>query len=235
MLVVLALEAGATVAFDRVCRMIWDSPPRSAASNLRTYVALVRRYLRLTGYDDYMITVRGGERGYRLCVPHGLIDVHHLNRLADSGHLALTQNRLPAAICDLTGAIGMWRGPVGSDIAASSQLRSRLDAFTFRYSGVREDLAEAQLLTGQLRSAHQNILDTLAEHPLRERSWGQLIRVSYLLGQRDAAFAAYHRAGRLLCDELGSDPGAELVRLHRALLDDDEHILKSPGQHEMSI
>jgi streptogramin lyase len=59
------------------------------------------------------------------------------------------------------------------------------------------------------------------EHPLRERLRGQLMLALYRCGRQAEALEVY-RAGRaLLGDELGLEPGTELQRLERGILEQD--------------
>ncbi|WP_422769042.1 AfsR/SARP family transcriptional regulator [Plantactinospora sp. WMMC1484] len=62
--------------------------------------------------------------------------------------------------------------------------------------------------------------ELVAAYPLRERLRGQLMRALYAGGRRAEALASFEEARRLLAEQLGSDPSAELAALHVALLRD---------------
>lgn len=56
------------------------------------------------------------------------------------------------------------------------------------------------------------------EHPLRERFWAQLMTVLYRTGRQADALEAYRTVSRLLKEEAGIDPSAELRELHQNFL-----------------
>ena len=58
----------------------------------------------------------------------------------------------------------------------------------------------------------------MAEHPLRERLVGALMRALVAAGRPAGALTVYDRARAALADELGADPSPELSALHTAVL-----------------
>lgn len=84
---------------------------------------------------------------------------------------------------------------------------------------VFEELTEARLAVGEHRPLLSEVRRHLAAHPLRERAWGQLMLALYRCGEVPAALTAYRDAHATLQEQLGIDPGEDLARLHRAVLD----------------
>jgi DNA-binding SARP family transcriptional activator len=233
-LTALALEVGATVRHDRLCGMLWDSLPSSAIHNLRGHIAEIRRYLRLAmpgsqnSQRAQIVTLRacrGGWGGYRLRAHQGDIDVHVFSKQADLAQRAIRIGDWAGAYNALSAGMTLWRGPAGMGIAASDRLRGRLDGFTLRHLDLREDLTETLIQLGHFQQASQFAQQMTADHPLRERPWGQLIRTRYLLGDLDGAHISYDRARRTLSEELGHDPSPRLQQLHVAVIHRDEAVL----------
>ncbi len=61
----------------------------------------------------------------------------------------------------------------------------------------------------------------VAEHPLRERLQAQLMLALYRSGRQADALDRYTRARRAMQQELGVEPGRELVELQAAILAQD--------------
>ena len=84
--------------------------------------------------------------------------------------------------------------------------------------GAVEDLAEALLALGRAQDALARLKTHVAEHPLRERAWGQMMLALYRLGRQADALRAYQEVRHILGEELGVEPTPELRRLEEQVL-----------------
>ena len=89
------------------------------------------------------------------------------------------------------------------------------------HAALVEDRADALLATGRAAEIIGELEAAVADAPLRERRWGQLMLALYRAGRQGEALGAYQRARSLLADELGVDPGPDLRRLEAAIVAQD--------------
>ena len=103
------------------------------------------------------------------------------------------------------------------------------------HAALVEDRADALLATGRAAEVIGDLEAAVAEAPLRERRWGQLMLALYRAGRQGEALNAYQRARALLADELGVDPGPELRRLEAAIVAQDVSLDTPVAQNLSSV
>ena len=209
----LALDAGSVVPSDRLVDELWrGQPPSGAAKTLRSYISRLRRLLR----PEATLTARGD--GYVLELEHAWLDASRFEDLTKEGQAALTLDDVRGAAERFGDGLALWRGRALADVIDVEALAlesRRLEELRLEALEGRLD-AELELgLHAQLVSELERLV---AEHPLRERFWRQLVLALYRCERQADALAAYRRARDLLADELGLEPGEELQRLEQAVL-----------------
>ncbi|MFF4434949.1 BTAD domain-containing putative transcriptional regulator [Streptomyces sp. NPDC001513] len=213
LLILLALEPGRVVASESLVDGIWqDEPPAGAANALQALVSRLRRTLRGTGAD-----VESHPAGYRLAVEPDAVDVVRFERLASAGRGALARDPDTAARV-LREALELWRGPALLDVASADFFRAPVTRLSELRMAVLEDRIEADLRAGRGRELTGELASLVAEHPLRERLVGALMRALVAAGRPAEALTAYGNAREVLAEELGADPSPELSALHTAVL-----------------
>ncbi|GII61875.1 SARP family transcriptional regulator [Sphaerisporangium krabiense] len=208
LLVMLALEAGGVVTTERLIDgQYGDAPPPGAGNAIQAQVSRLRRALP-TGLVEFHGT------GYRLAAEPGDVDAHRFARLAGEGRHLLAAARHADAARALREALALWRGPALADLPHGHARAAGLDELRLTAA---EDLVEAELALPHGGSVAE-IRRLVAEHPLRERPRGQLMRALHAAGRRAEALEAFDEARRLLADELGIDPSPELAAIHLDVL-----------------
>ncbi|MEV7562360.1 BTAD domain-containing putative transcriptional regulator [Streptomyces sp. NPDC089795] len=222
LLILLALEPGRVVASELLVDGIWqDTPPAGAANALQALVSRLRRAL--PGID-----VESHPAGYRLLVEPDAVDVVRFERLAAAGRGALVRDPDTAARL-LREALELWRGPALLDVAAAPFFRAPVTRLTELRTAVLEDRVEADLRVGRGRELTAELTSLVAEHPLRERLVGALMRSLVAAGRPAEALTVYGEARAALAEELGVDPSPELSALHTAVLRGEVEVPAGPS------
>ncbi|MFG1822314.1 BTAD domain-containing putative transcriptional regulator [Microbispora bryophytorum] len=216
----LLLNAGRVVTTDRLIDGLYGAEPPSGADNaLQAQVSRLRRHL--AGLGDLGDLVVREPAGYRLAVDPDDVDASRFERLAAEGRRALDAGDPGRAAGLLDQALGLWRGPALADVRDAPFAPAQAVRLEELRLSAAEDLTEAGLALGRHRDLLPELQERVAAHPLRERSRGQLMRALYAAGRPAEALAAYDDARRILADELGADPSAELSAIHLAVLRSD--------------
>jgi DNA-binding SARP family transcriptional activator/tetratricopeptide (TPR) repeat protein len=235
----LALHGGRVVTVRRLVDVLWgDLPPRTAVKSVQSHIARVRQGLAVCGLGAALVT-RGS--GYQLEIAPAAVDSHRFERavlaaraeLADPAGAgeragpggssgpgvgsAGADDALRRVAGELAAALAMWRGVPLADAAPAGWAAAEVDRLADLRLDALEDLCALRLRLGD-PGADVEISRLLAANPLRERLIGLQMRVLYRAGRQTDALAAYRQARRRLAEELGVEPGPELVRLHTALL-----------------
>ncbi|GLW66163.1 SARP family transcriptional regulator [Actinomadura rubrobrunea] len=210
LLALLLLDAGRVVPAERLIDGLYgEHPPAGAANALQSQVSRLRKAL-----GDAAL-VEGTAAGYRLAVAPECVDVHRFERLAREGRDALADGDHARAAASLREALSLWRGPALADVPLHGGHAARLEES--RIAAV-EDHAEAALALGEDASLVASLREVVDAHPLRERARGLLMRALYGSGRQAEALAVYEDGRRIIADELGADPSAELSALHLSIL-----------------
>lgn len=218
LLVALLLDANRMVSLDQLYDLLWEhDPPRSAVANLRTYAGAVRRLVQPA--DEALSRLISHGEGYQLRVEPGELDLDEFTERATRGQAALTRGDLPTARAQLADALSMWRGAPAEGAVRSVTLTPILDALSERRAATAEALFDARLGLGEHHEIVAELRRLAGTYPLRERLWAQLMTALYRIGDPAAALAAYATCRDTLIEQLGLEPGPELRRLQRAVLD----------------
>jgi DNA-binding SARP family transcriptional activator/WD40 repeat protein len=226
-LAMLGLEANRMVTADHLIAGLWgEHSPASAAKMVQNYVWRLRTVL----HDDAGVRIVTRGRGYELRIDPDCVDVRRFERLiAEANRAAQVGEPTEAA----REALALWRGPALADVAdepfAAPEIR--------RLEELRVEAAELAIDSDLAAGRHQEVaaeIDALvSEHALRERLHAQRMLALYRCGRQAEALEAYRDARRTLVEEVGLEPGAELQRLHDAILRQDRSLDVEPAVAEL--
>ncbi|WP_328334647.1 tetratricopeptide repeat protein [Kribbella sp. NBC_00382] len=203
---VLALRANTTLATDWLVDALWPgSPPRSAESNLRSYLADIRRVL----------------PGWLTSGPNGLVlraAPDQLDVLAFCREIDLARGLSGAAAAASYGrALAYWRGPVLDGLPIPEAVRIEAQVLEDRRLDVTEDWCAARLEAGHDPDLINELQALVERAPLRERRWQLLMLAQYRSGRQADALAGFRRLQGILDDELGVEPSPQTIELHRRI------------------
>jgi predicted ATPase/DNA-binding SARP family transcriptional activator len=216
LLAVLLVHEGRAVSADRLVADLWaaDQAPADPTAALHVRVSQLRRAL--AGADG---------RGLVVSQPPGYA-LHADARVDAARFAALVADALkaddPLTRADLLGeALGLWRGPALADFADEEFARPAVARWEEQRVAAVEAWAQARLELGQHAELAADLRPFVAEHPFRERLRAAHLRALYRSGRVTEALDGFHDLRTRLAEELGLDPGPELVALHRAVLAGD--------------
>ena len=222
----LLLHAGRPVPVASLIDDLWgEELPVNPTGTLQTRVSQLRKALDEAepGARDLVRTVPSG---YAITVPAEAVDAGRFRALATRARQTGSPRMRAATLAD---ALTLWRGPAYVDVATEAFARAAVDRLDEERLAVQEAYAEARLELGEHEPLVAELAELVARHPLRQR-----LRAAHLLalarsGRQPEALDGYAELRRRLADELGIDPGPDLVALHQRILTDDP-TLRSPAR-----
>lgn len=232
---ILAAEANRTVSVDRLVELLWDgAPPATSVRTLQSHVVRLRTALepdRARGSAGRYVVRRGA--GYALAVARHELDAVQFTDAVARGRARLVSGLPGDARDEIAGALALWRGTPYADWpdAAFAETERR------RLAEVKVTAVEGRIDADLALGKHSELIPELeqlvVEQPLHEGWWSRLILALYRAGRQGDALGAARRARTVLADELGIDPGPELIQLEEAILVHDSGLSGTPMPNQL--
>ncbi|UFS99226.1 AfsR/SARP family transcriptional regulator [Nocardia huaxiensis] len=225
-LALLVAARGQVVPVDRMIEDLWrGEPPARALASLQAYVSNLRRLLEPGRPPRAPARVLvSASPGYALRLPREAVDAWRFEELLDAAR-TLADPR--AARARLAEALALWRGPAYAEVADEPWVAAE----TARLDELRLVARELHIATGlRLGDPATVVPDTetfTRDHPLREEGWRLHALALWSSGRQADSLAALRRARATLAEELGLDPGPDLVALEEAILTQRTDILRA--------
>lgn len=216
----LALNPGQRVSSDRLIDDLWGvdlpSDPRASLNGL---AYRLRRTLR----ERAGIVVRCQPDGYLLEAAPEVVDVSRFERLIEQarGDIIPTVGEKAEVLRE---ALFLWRGQPLTGLERLPfvvPLQTRLNAARLTALAAR---IEADLSAGLHGRLVEELEGLVAEFPHNERFWYQLMIAYYRSASPADALKCSGRLRAILKEDLGSDPGPEVVALEYSILIHDPSI-----------
>ncbi|MFF5716382.1 BTAD domain-containing putative transcriptional regulator [Streptomyces buecherae] len=216
LLAALLLRRGRTVTAPELIDDLWGAqPPDAAVAALRNHASRLRKAF---GPDADVLASESG--GYAMRIAADAVDLGQAEELRTLADRASAAGDQLGARELLQRALDLWDGETLAGVPgpyADSQ-RNRLEEWRV---GLLESRLELDLTTGHPADCIAELTALTVAHPLRERLRELLMLALYRCGRQAEALAVYADTRRLLADELGVDPRAELSALQQRILRGD--------------
>ncbi|MDG9676736.1 BTAD domain-containing putative transcriptional regulator [Micromonospora sp. DH14] len=203
------------VSADRLIDDLWgDDSPANPAGALQVRVSQLRKALN-DAEPGARELVESRPPGYLLRA-----DAVDADRFVDLSRSTDVER--------LTEALALWRGEAYADVADAAFASAEAARLAEQRLVVQERLAQARLARGEHDLVAADLTELVARHPLREGLRAVQLRALYAAGRQSEALDSYADLRERLAEELGLDPGPELVALHRRILEQDAGLSAPP-------
>jgi len=217
----LALEPCTAISTDVLAHRLWGGEsPASARGVIYGHIARLRRLL-----DPHKTASirRVGRGSYLLDIAADNVDALYARSLAANARAAEADSDIASAARHWRGAVELWHGTAlsGVDGPWVGEVRRKLHGERL---AALTALAECELELGRNREAATELRVAIEQYPFEENLVGSLMLALYRDGRPTEALECYTGVRSRLREELGTDPGERLQRLHQGVLRQDPEL-----------
>jgi DNA-binding SARP family transcriptional activator/tetratricopeptide (TPR) repeat protein/DNA-binding XRE family transcriptional regulator len=227
LLALLALQPNRVVHREEIVDVLWGNrPPESVQNLVHTYISRLRKAaVSRLGSDVVLISSARG--GYRLSVDVAQLDLLQFDEHSKrAGQLRLTEPESALAIYEQ--ALRLWRGPVLEDLPAEIRQHPAALAAAARRLATALAFADTALALGRYQPAVEQLRALVHDEPLHEGLHSRLMLGLAGSGQQAAALRLFGEIRDRLADDLGIEPGAEIVAAHMRIIRNEVTATPSP-------
>ncbi len=219
---VLAIRRTQAVSTDVLAEAIWgEELPASWQKQVQICVSRLRKVLG----PESIETLAGG---YRLRIDDADLDIGRFEQQIARGRGFFAAGEADRAAASYARALALWRGTPFEDLDGWGPGRIESDRLHELRRCTQEEWMEARLASGDHRAVAVEARALVAEEPLREKRWQTLAVAQYRSGRQADALRALSAARTTLREELGIDPGPDLIALEDAILNQDKQLAAIP-------
>src|SRR6185437_15714739 len=189
-----------------------DGTPSTALNTLQSHVSHLR------GVLGSKAAILAKPPGYVLDLGDEGTDVRIAERLLRGASLLADPGD---AVAQLRAALALWRGEPLADVTGIAWIEQQAERLGLLCEQIKRALVQARLASGEHAQLVPELAQMVADHPLDEGLYAQLMLALYRGGRQADALATYQRLRITLGDQLGIDPSQELRDLETAILRQD--------------
>jgi DNA-binding SARP family transcriptional activator len=222
-LALLLVTDGRPVDLAEFVALLWaDDPPPSAVNVVHRYIGGLRRLLEpeLPNRAAGRWLQRHGA-GYRLDAGGASLDLRRARSLAAEARQFAAAGDARAAVEGYARALNLWEGRCGAGLDGAAGVHPAFVAVDREASALAREAADAALRAG-LSPVVLAALRRVAERdPFDEALQARLLLCLAADGRQAEALTGFQEVRRRLTGELGVEPGPELLRAHRRILEQE--------------
>jgi len=223
LLTTLLIRSNQVVTIDQIIRELWgEQIPKHALAGLYVYVSQLRKFLSAAGHKGNPIVTHSS--GYLLRLELDELDFHDFRGLVDAGRAHVKEQSHERAVAVFESALSLWRGPILAAPENGPIGYGFLAWMTEARLECIEMLMECHLLLSHHRELIGRLYSLIAEHPVREVFYCQLMLALYRSDRQADALTVYQQARRTLQSELGLEPCRALQDIQHAILTADDQL-----------
>jgi DNA-binding SARP family transcriptional activator len=214
---VLALHGDQSVTCERLVRLLWGEDGQDRSHGLRNCMWGVRQVLP----PGRLVT---DDVGYRLRVDphHDTVDVATFRELYRQGRAAHQRGDNISAASLLERGLKLWRDPpLINLLPRTTAMEALVTGLGMERDAARDTMLDARLALGEHRDLLPALRTLVVQEPLNEHLRALLMLALYRYGLNVDALKIFDEGRDVLRAEADTEPGVELRRLRRQILDDD--------------
>jgi SARP family transcriptional regulator, regulator of embCAB operon len=233
LLTTLLIRANQVVTNDQLIGELWgEDPPRRALAALHVYVSQLRKFLGVGKRGESPVVTRSP--GYLIRVGDDDLDLDVFRKLVMLGREHMRAKQYEDASATFARALDLWRGPALGDAREGAMAKGFATWLEELRLECVEMLVEADFMLGRHRELVGLLYTLVAEHPLHEAFYRQLMLALYRSDRQGDALQVYRRARDKLAAELAIEPCRALRDLHTAILQADDRLDdRGPGRESL--
>jgi DNA-binding SARP family transcriptional activator len=220
-LALLLVTDGRPVDLAEFVAMLWaDDPPPSAVNVVHRYIGGLRRLLEpdLPNRAAGRWLQRHGA-GYRLDAAAASLDLRQARAFAAEARQLAAAGDVPAAVEGYARALNLWDGRCGAGLDGAAGVHPAFVAADRESSTLAREAADAALGAGLCPVVLPALRRAAGRDPFDEALQARLLLCLAADGRQAEALTGFQAVRRRLSEELGVEPGPDLLQAHRRILD----------------